>query len=790
MSKSPDLLDHISAHLDTLVYSGGDLPQGCGDVVTSKIPIINFYGTTETASVAILRPEGKVVKEDWKYLYIHPAAGVELRHYAANMYELYMIRHPQLEGHQQVFKIFPDLQEYRTRDLFVSHPSESKRGLWSHCGRADDIVVFSTGEKVNPITLEQHIFSSHTEITGVLVAGSQRFQAALLIELRPTEEVTSIHRAEFIEKVWPTVERANKNTPAHAQIAKSHILFTHPQRPMVRTSKGTIQRLATLAQYTKELDNLYVDADKGPDPWVKASVDLHDTNTVLSYLKNTISSITATVLANEDNFFIQGMDSLQALLLTRRLKHALTMPELVLGTIYENPSIVSLAAALQQMSGEIQLSKSLKKQTRAQTTDATLLEYQALVDRISVPVHGTPPKRGPGVIVLSGSTGALGSYLLQTLLSTTIDHVVCLNRSHESASLQRHRSQIRGLSTDFPTSRVTFLTAEFSRPHLGLESHIYSDLLQRVTGIIHNAWPVNFNLPLSSFRPHLKGVANLIEFAASAAHSPLLLYVSSISSVSGHSASTIPEEVVNDAIAPGHMGYGESKYISEHILSYATQRLPLRAYIARVGQIAGPMEGSGLWNSSEWLPSLVISSLHVGALPESLGFSLDQIDWVPIDLLAKVLVEILHSEDADSNPEDLQILQSSRGHCSVFNILNPHPVRWETLLPIISQVLSSVNCRKGRKPVESVSFTSWIGKVRDKIEVRSGDDHDRPENEEFGRLLQVNPAAKLLDFYEEASTTDQRLWDISKAKRASATLRMLEGIKEEWMEKWMRDWLT
>ncbi|MCJ1249488.1 hypothetical protein MMC30_006712 [Trapelia coarctata] len=788
ISQSPDLLDHISANLDTLVYSGGDLPQGCGDVVTSKIPIINFYGTTETASVAIIRPERKVVREDWKYLYIHPSAGVELRRYAADMYELYIIRHPLLEDHQQVFKIFPDLQEYRTRDLFVRHPLQSKRSLWSHCGRADDIVVFSTGEKFNPVLLEQYIFSSHSEISGVLVAGSQRFQAALLIELRSMEEVTSIHRAEFTEKIWPTVQRANKNSPAHAQIARSHILFTHSQLPMVRTSKGTIQRLATLAQYTKELDALYLNADKGPGSWVRASVDLQDTNTVLSYLKDTVSSITAKVSANEDNFFTQGMDSLQALLLTRKLKHALAMPHLALSIVYANPSIPSLATALQQISGKMQLSKSPQKQTLAHTTDTTLLEYQTLVDRISIPVQDNTPKKGPGVIVLSGSTGALGSYLLQILLSTTTNHIICLNRSRESASLQQYRSQTRGLSAEFPTTRVTFLTAEFSRPHLGLESHIYSDLLQRVTGIIHNAWPVNFNFPLSSFRPQLTGVANLIEFATSAAHSPLLLYVSSISSVSGYRASTIPEEVIHDAMAPGLMGYAESKYISERMLCYATQRLPLRTRIARVGQIAGPIQGSGCWNRSEWLPSLVISSLHVGALPESLGVNLDRIDWVPIDLLAKALVELLDCLDAGTDPETLQSSESLSGHSSVFNVLNPRPVQWRALLPTITRVLSSVSLRNGGKPVETVSLATWIEKVRDRTEARSGD--DRSEHEEFERLLQVNPAIKLLEFYEEACTTDKRLWDTRKAERVSAALRILEGIKEEWMEKWMKDWLT
>jgi hypothetical protein len=34
--------------------------------------------------------------------------------------------------------------------------------------------------------------------------------------------------------------------------------------------------------------------------------------------------------------------------------------------------------------------------------------------------------------------------------------------------------------------------------------------LKSVTHIIQNAWPVNFNLHLSSFEPHVKGLCYLI----------------------------------------------------------------------------------------------------------------------------------------------------------------------------------------------------------------------------------------------------------------------------------------
>lgn len=60
-------------------------------------------------------------------------------------------------------------------------------------------------------------------------------------------------------------------------------------------------------------------------------------------------------------------------------------------------------------------------------------------------------------------------------------------------------------------------------------------------------------------------------------------------------------------------GYSESKWVSERVLELASQETALRTVVVRGGQIAG--SPSGAWNTSEWLPSLVRSSVYLGALP-------------------------------------------------------------------------------------------------------------------------------------------------------------------------------
>jgi thioester reductase-like protein len=136
---------------------------------------------------------------------------------------------------------------------------------------------------------------------------------------------------------------------------------------------------------------------------------------------------------------------------------------------------------------------------------------------------GTSNQLGSSVI-LTGTTGSLGSYLLLTLLKTSgVQQIYCLNRSKtardqfvtflKSLSLSNDVDNItQGQAAD---SRVSFFyTPSLGLPDLGLEDRSqYEHLLQaNITQIIHNAWPVNFNLSLSSYTSHLAGVRALIEF--------------------------------------------------------------------------------------------------------------------------------------------------------------------------------------------------------------------------------------------------------------------------------------
>lgn len=264
------MLDFIAMNLKTVAYGGGDLSEVFGDTMSPHVKLFNFNGSTETGTFPLLRPAGCTYpSEDWKYIHPHPAAGIVFKPHLDGLYEAYIIRNPNFDVEQPVFKIFGQLSEYPTKDLFSPHPS--KENLWTHRGRVDDTIVLNSGNKTNPIYMEQQV-AHHPEVQAVLMVGTGRRMPALLIELAQpllsaslppgdsNEQKRKEEKDDIINRIWPTIEKANSTYPVDSRIEKSHVLFTDVHNPMQRAGKGTVQRGPTLELFKDALDNLYAEA--------------------------------------------------------------------------------------------------------------------------------------------------------------------------------------------------------------------------------------------------------------------------------------------------------------------------------------------------------------------------------------------------------------------------------------------------------------------------------------------------------------------------------------------------
>lgn len=92
-------------------------------------------------------------------------------------------------------------------------------------------------------------------------------------------------------------------------------------------------------------------------------------------------------------------------------------------------------------------------------------------------------------VMLTGSTGSLGPYLLDNLVQNQcVEKIFCLNRSESGRDKQHQDSASRGLPTEWGQDRVVFLQADLSKPDFGLEGKAYQELLGRVTHIIRRIY--------------------------------------------------------------------------------------------------------------------------------------------------------------------------------------------------------------------------------------------------------------------------------------------------------------
>lgn len=614
----------------------------------------------------------------------------------------------------------------------------------SHKSLTCECQVFLNGEKTNPVSMEQHVVASNAELAGALITGAQRFQAALIIEPAAKDTLSTADAAALIERIWPSIQQANSVAPAHARVEKALILITKSDRPFLRAGKGTIQRAGSLALYADDLSSLYANAEvvaDDDDVAAGPSMDPSNAEAVVRFVRETVQTVTGwDEHYGSTSFFDQGMDSLQALQLTRALRRSLQRPELGLPTVYNNPTISQLTAAI------------LEQKTGSEDADKELMEpllktYEGLLKQISKPTE-TISGEHPDVI-LTRSTGALGTLFLETLLKRRCGRVFALNRGADGGrAAQEARFAALGIPAGDLQERVTFVQTDLSKPLLGLDDDTY-EKLSKVELIIHNAWPVNFNLGVPAFQPQLQGLVNLFSLAAK--HTVKVVFISSVGAVAGVAGSA-PEKVLTSLDTPFANGYSRSKFLSELLCDVAARHLGLDVTVARIDQVAGAAERTGAaWNRSEWLPSLVVSSLSLGSVPNSLGPQFSAVDWVPSDLLADVVIDL--ATRAGPKTGDTSAVK-------VFNVRNPLTTTWDALLPALEDAAGA------KKALKVVSPSEWLEKL-------SNSDSESSSN----------PALKLLDFYRDGLwggganvETQARPMATEHAVAGSATLRDMPAV--------------
>ncbi|KIJ66073.1 hypothetical protein HYDPIDRAFT_27271 [Hydnomerulius pinastri MD-312] len=717
MADSPEAVEELKK-LDFVVYGGGPLPEKIGNALHAEgVRVGTQYGGSEFGAPTPYPRREDLEDGDWLWMRFAEDVPIRWVPQGDGTYECQFLS---TDNHLVAVENLPDIRGYATSDVFVKHPTKP-----NFVGRTDDVIILSSGEKTVPAPMENIVRSSEL-VENAVMFGRERDQVGILIEPR-SEHAIDVNDekavAAFRNNIWPLVEEATSISPAFSRVFKEMILLTRKDKPMSIAGKGTVQRKATLKLYDDEINALYEFVRNSSGGNVSPPTEFSG-QVLKDWLLEQAQMIRGAELDS-------GEDFLSATYLRNRIISAFrnstsgetksAAARISQNIIFENPTIDALATKVAALASQHEAPSAGDQ--RAQSVAI----IEAMIDKYVTGLPGkyegavvTDALRKPtarSVVLMTGTTGGLGSYMLAKLIEhTAVVRTYAVNR-HSQTSTTEERQRKSFADKELPvellkSKKLEFVEADISQKNCGLNPEIHEELRKSVTTIIHNAYRLDFNLSLAPFEPNIRGTRNLIDLALSSAAKERIIFIftSSIGAAQGWDKTNgpFPEEVQLDASVAVGSGYGESKYVCERILSVSG----LSGTSLRIGQICGGP--NGYWATTDWVPIIVKSSLALGALPKASGTA----SWMPAHEVASAVVDVAFAKEVP--PQAL-------------NIVNPRPATWNDIVRALRDYLVK---RKELKPdgLKLVPFGEWIELVAKRAEGASPND------------LDAVPAIKLLEF--------------------------------------------
>ena len=97
-------------------------------------------------------------------------------------------------------------------------------------------------------TMKERIITKHHEVRSAVVIGQSRLRPALLLEAKNLSVTATEEKERLLDGIWSTIERANLKYSEAFRIMRGLVMFTTPGKRMVRTGKGSVQRIYTMME--------------------------------------------------------------------------------------------------------------------------------------------------------------------------------------------------------------------------------------------------------------------------------------------------------------------------------------------------------------------------------------------------------------------------------------------------------------------------------------------------------------------------------------------------------------
>lgn len=288
------------------------------------------------------------------------------------------------------------------------------------------------------------------------------------------------------------------------------ILVVSPSKPVTYTSKNTPRRQATINEYEPEINALYDAVEQSSASLVPPPSEFTPITT-LDFTRSVISNILRKPLfdtseGDEKDLFEYGCDSLQATWVRNALlkgireeagKRGLDVRSVSDSIVYRHPTVKLLAgwvykflSATHTNGVQNGVSGQANGHTHEETDEEKVKKMEEMVEKyttsflvpISPPRYSSSSSSGSKVVLLTGTTGGLGSNTLATLMDDpSVNKVYALNRPGKLSLRDRQRAMFeeRGLGSkvgELEGGKVVLLESDTSSPGLGLDVNVFEDV--------------------------------------------------------------------------------------------------------------------------------------------------------------------------------------------------------------------------------------------------------------------------------------------------------------------------
>ena len=742
--------------MDLVGVGGAALPETVGnDLIRKGVNLVSRFGSAECG---FLLSSHRYYKTDtaWQYLRTHESPHLGFEEREAGLYELIV-----LPTWPHIAKTNREDGSYATSDLFEAHPAI--RNAYRYSSRGDSQLTLVTGKKFDPAPVEAAVATSPLLSDAFVVGNGRPYPGALLFRSPASTDMTE---EDVLNALWPSIEKLNIESQGHAKLSRSTlVIMPKGAHVLPKSSKGTIMRGEAEKMYANNINQVYNGRSSSlKDGPLRQNIisNISDEDipiTIMNIIKDVVP--TEEVISEDTDLFSIGVDSVASMQIRSQMHNKL-LPDkpdsLPLNVVYDCGTMKNLARYI--------INARHGKASRPTNSEDEIHLMRSLVDHYSLfPMTNELKSPRQAVVVLTGATGALGAHILAGLLdSSQVSIVHCLVRgASRTAAKERVLKALRArgkLGLNMGSPKMACHAFKLSDSLLGLEEGLYNSLALHATVVIHAAWAVNFSMRLSSFKDHLAGLENLIDFANyPKGHASRFLFCSSTASVLGdHTRSSIPEAISQDPLSASPLGYSRSKWVAEAICEQAYHRTPLRGNVAvlRIGQLCGDTK-NGIWNASEAWPLMLSSVRALKALPDLH----ESLDWLPVDTAARAVIEIaLNKTD--------RLPGTSEENIPVYHILNQsRATTWSDLLAWMKKLSPGFDI---------ISPAAWVGRLKD--------------------LPKTHASTKLLGLWTEAYSDDKKsmepkddvVFDMEKTKEVTEAMSNVEPIGEEQFTK-MWKWI-